>query len=470
MLTALVMTALLLGVGGAVDIAKLQSDKQYAQDYADSVGLSSAIFVSQNHRTPRNMAEGFMHGEAVSIDKAKDKGHKGSPMAVTVNYDLKVDEDVYVEVSGKTNTMIMHMFGFGNVDFTATSTTKFRSNVIRPNSVALVLDNSGSMWFDDRPADCGKKDIFCKTTPFIRPANAKVRMDALKSAAKSFLAKMTDMNARYEKQYPTKARAVRTAMLAYNEQNIPTMEKPFHWGVIEDADINSMTPFGGTNSFPSMGKVLDWMKNEDAIHMVENQEKPIKYVIWLTDGMNTAGQEVWTPEEGTNYWRTQVEVCNWNGCRLRYVYEEGRLFDSDGNEIDDFDGNGVDGEDNSGGIEIESFPPNNEQSWQEGRLSYSSDHDTLEECVALKQNGVEIYAIGFALRAGVYYTNDWQYLSGATETYKIPRHVKNNALHLMTQCATSADHVMMASNGEQLNRVFDRIGNKLAEESIRIAD
>lgn len=501
---AIGMTTLLVGVGAAVDVNRLHSDRQKAQDFADSISLSAAIFVTQNDRMPRNSHEGFVDGKTYHHGE-KDRNKNGD-VSFQVNYDMDVNEEIVVEVTGTTSTIFMHVLGHENVTYKATSTAKFKSNTITPNSVALILDNSGSMWFDDRPGTCSTGELFCETSAYSRPENPIKRIDGLKLAANSFLAQMNDMNLRYEESNPEGTRAVRTAMMAYNEDNISIREVPFNWGILSSGEINAMTPGGGTNSFPSMGKVYDWITGEAAIHEAENGEAdPIRYVIWLTDGMNTSGQQIWTPEVGTNYWRRAEEQCNDTGCRTVYIYEDGKLFDETGNRQNDFEfdfefddleefvGNQVNNDVANqltelieqgfeGALErsenafeealarrYETQPPDSEHDWEEGRLNFSVDYDTIEKCQAMKAEGIEIFAIGFALKAGTYYTNDWGDIYNIP-THMLGRHIKNNAVRLMLECASSNDHVMLPSNAEQLSAVFDKIGNKLAEESIRISN
>ncbi len=490
MMFALASTALLMGAGVAIDLSKIHHEKEQAQALADSVSLNAAIFVSNNNRKPQN-DEGYMHGKKYNSSTDSLNGGDGSDMDFTVRYDMNVNHQVEVEVKTSAPTMFMHMLGRETVNISATSTAKFNSNMLEANSVSLIFDNSGSMWFDDSPGTCATGTKFCDVADFSRPANPIRRIDGLKSAANTFLSNLKEMNLAYQERYNTSARVVRTSMMAYNQANIGTLEKPFEWGVLPMSDINSMTPGGGTNSFPSMDKIATWMESEPAVHKAENGiDDPIRYVIWLTDGMNTSGTQTWTPAAGTNYWRTPEEQCTSTGCRTVYRYEEGRViedFDEEDLEdlIDDLIAEAEENDLNFGELveiakEIDlsvldqgarvTAPPNFTGDWEEGRLTYSVDQDTLESCEALKQDGVEIFAIGFALKSGTYYTNEWGDLPGATEVRKVRNNVKDNSTRLLLKCASSPKHVMLPNNSEELAAVFDVIGNKVASNAVRIAN
>ena len=65
--------------------------------------------------------------------------------------------------------------------------------------------------------------------------------------------------------------------------------------------------------------------------------------------------------------------------------------------------------------------------WEEGRIYLSSDVETRNTCDQMREDGITVYSIGFALDAGRYETNEWQNLPGAYSPFTVTPDTKEKA-------------------------------------------
>lgn len=81
----------------------------------------------------------------------------------------------------------------------------------------------------------------------------------------------------------------------------------------------------------------------------------------------------------------------------------------------------------------------------------------------MKNAGVKIYTIGFALEPGDYtgYTN--------RQIARLSSYSSNKAYTFLRSCASSPDHFVKAENTAALNDAFDKIGKDIISDVIRVA-
>ena len=99
----------------------------------------------------------------------------------------------------------------------------------------------------------------------------------------------------------------------------------------------------------------------------------------------------------------------------------------------------------------------------EGDLTLDSDSETLNACTNMKNEGVEIFTIGFALEPGFYYNQD-----NPNQPREVTNGVQAAAFGLLSQCASDEDHFIIAGEQNDLQSAFNTIQNAIVKELIRI--
>ena len=144
------------------------------------------------------------------------------------------------------------------------------------------------------------------------------------------------------------------------------------------------------------------------------------------------------PEEGTGQWLGMVcKRRNWWGTCTRY------------------------GQDT---VE-QTTKPTYGYDWEEGSWQPTANLSSTADCTAMKNDGVKIYTIGFALADGCYKTNQ----TSTSWTYLSPE-VRDQAYAFLSDCATEPSTFLTAENAEQLEDAFTRIGNDIQTEIIRLSN
>ena len=265
------------------------------------------------------------------------------------------------------------------------------------------------------------------------PANAQPRITGLENTVETF---MLDLNARLGAQVSSSRRVLRTGMLPYNHEVIADGTVPMQWGRIPSSDITDMEASGATNSSPPMAEAWDWLRDEDLPHqneaarMNEPAEDPLKFVIFMTDGQNTTGTYNFVADDTTNRWYAYKTLF---GHGPVWWVSQGGPYDSD---------------------------------FQQGYLYLASDEETLEACQEMNDEGVKIFAIGYALQPGHYNENN---PDNNTATREVTVGMQATAHGLLSGCATDASTMFIeADNVEQLEAAFAEIQNAIVEELIRI--
>jgi len=466
---AISLTAIIGAMGAAMDFAVLSSADARSQSIADTTALAAAIYVKTNGRPPTGTGE-LVEGEHKASDLGYD--YKGfvvdgaDGVKVHIKYDDNAKE-VTTTVSGKTNPILVQVLGFSDLNFNAQSVVSYLNIEDKfPASIALVLDNSGSMAFDDRlPVSVENVDYTkpcwrwnfrrgyfrstCTETHEhgVRADGATVRLDGLKASVIKF---QDDLRARLGTENDSSRRTIRMGMLPYSSMIIANGERPMNWGYIPEGNpshptnfsingsgIRGMRATGGTNSSPPMARARTWLQAEDAIHAQEaervgtpNDKDPLKFVIFMTDGQNTSGNWQFTP-----------------GPTGRYHFRR-------------FDGSYASRDTPAPGF-------------VEGTATLLTDQETTQACQAMHNDGITIFTIGYALEEfGDYRVNKW---GGSDDDdlhdddlFNVSESVQSAAYNLMENCASTPDHFIRAGDADQLEAAFDEIQNAIVEELIRL--
>ena len=539
---ALSLTVIIAGVGSAIDIAMLSNSDARSQSIADTTALAAAIYVKNVEEIPTNRNQGLI-GKYTADELGYDyrnwviDGAKG--VIIDVAYD-EVAREATVTVDGYTRPTLMQILGFEQLKFSAQSVVKFHEKDIQnPASIVMVLDNSGSMHFDDIPVNPITKAA---------PVDGVTRMVGLKSAAKNF---MSDLKTAVGPQPKdgTVDLVLRTGMMAFDSAIVRTV--PMDWGYIADGEFDAMTPLAATNSAPPLTAANGWLNVTEPVEHEKNLpgKTPLKYLILMTDGKNTIGAEEWVARDNTQNWRryvtnrtskaglTDVEtnyvetapescrteysdrwelVCNFsdsNGNNYQqeygpysysprpqsgsYTYKVGRgrnkrtirvrynCASQSTTPVEEEVCTPAQTEPRYSGYEyFEGVEPyDTDPDWEEGEFDIASNIQTRKECDSLHEAGVEVFTVGFALVPGQFEVNKWPGKASYGDIYppdKDPFTGKeytesdgvesaNKAKSILQYCASSPQNYITAENSEALKKAFDRIGNTIIKEIVRIA-
>jgi hypothetical protein len=208
----------------------------------------------------------------------------------------------------------------------------------------------------------------------------------------------------------------RTALFPYSSALINSRIINPKWGTLSNGNINNMRANGGTRSTAALRRVKTKFALENNIHELENgTSEPLKFLVFMSDGANNGAQQVCGPDYAFEYW-----VDTYPGENNRVYCEPRNWFD---NWVDYYPG--IDG---PGYISPENI-------------------SSLVECTAMKNAGVIIYAIA----------------------YDVAENERALAEQFMQDCSSGIDdYYQYASNGTDLQRVFDAIGESIVKEVIRI--
>lgn len=468
-LTFAVSSVAVIGcMGAAMDFSTLSNAEARSQSIADQTALTAAVFVKTYGRQPipavgtenssSNTSDSSFGGSSPDADDVPDSeegyldkryrtysaeelgydfkgwvdgGAKNVDVAIT--YD-DVSREARVEVKGKTRPTFMQIFGHQRLDFQANATAKYADyDLYDPASVLMVLDNSGSMSFDDKPRWFDTSDLSWKDEEGVQP-----RIDALITHSTAFYRKLWSL---VGDQTSDKKKILRTGMLSYNSNTLNSNSVAMNWSIQSSLNsLNNMVASGGTNSAPSLATAKSWMSGEDKTHENMHGEKPLKFVVFMSDGLNTSGGSTWIEEEGTGQWHG-------NRC-IRYRRNGScRKYGKDTVESETKPDFGYD--------------------WEEGKWVSTADLNSIADCTAMKNDGVKVYTIGFALSEGWYDTNEY---FGYKAYEYIDTEIRDKAYSFLTQCASEPETFLTAENAQELEEAFERIGKDIATEIIRLSN
>jgi len=424
---ALCLTVIISAMGAAMDFAILSNADERSQSIADTTALAAAIYVKNHGQPPQGDGE-LTHGthlaSALGYEYKSFVVNGADGVNINISYDDNAKE-VTTTVSGKTTPLLVQILGFSELKFKAQSVVSYMNIEEKfPASIALVLDNSGSMAWDDKLADSPYQNGSAWFGD--SPAGAIPRISGLKTTINTFT---SELSARLGSETDGGRRTVRMGMIPYNSGIIATGQHNMDWGYIPTSKENDMTAAGATNSNPPMAQASTWLSQEDAFHTAEatahNEfDKPaLKFVIFMTDGQNTAGNYEVVPGN-TGYWYGTI-----NG---RWYYSTG--------------------------------PYSN---FVEGTLELDTDRVTIERCQSMKDDGVHIFTVGYSLTVGAYNDNNHSG-SGEDRAQYVTQGMSSTAYSLLRSCASKPENFIKAENSDKLEAAFDEIQNAIVEELIRL--
>lgn len=431
---ALTSTVVVGIMGASMDFATLSNAQKRSQSISDSTALAAAIFVKNNDRPPQNSDEGYMD-ESERVYTAADLGYdfKGwveggaDKVEVRVNYDDNAKEAT-VTVKGATIPTFLQVINKTKLEFEAKSVVSYLEVHNKyPASIALVLDNSGSMKWDDKLA---LNPYYNNGWRGTSPADADERIAGLKTSVNTFTG---ELRSRLGTEDDGGRRTIRMGMLPYSSNIVAAGVVDMKWGYVNSTETARMVPSGSTNSNPPMQRAELWMDNENTFHRDEatshneDYKEPLKFVIFMSDGQNTLGSYEFYPNENAPvYWRQ-----NSNGS--------------------------------FSGIWASSY--NGQSGYQRGHLRRSTDRLTIDSCNDMKARGVEIFTIGYALEEGAYNANN---SNSPNRAEYVNLWNQTNAYNLLQSCASKPENFVKATDGTELEEAFDTIQNAIVTELIRV--
>lgn len=432
---AVSMLGIMISIGATYDIAQISKAKAIAQYAADSMALTASIAIDTNND------DKFVGGDTYTYAQiGGGSADFTGTISGSVEYDVDDSEDqnlpagdkarllARATVSGVYTPAFMSMVpGITTINFTATSDVAYAATEGTPASIFFVVDNSGSMDWDD--------------------SDGNNKLGSLETSMKGFMTTLDSINVAGQNIF-------RTALYPYSQDYnqwysyidtdgvIPAKVVSPKWGKLTNGNITQMNTYYGTDSSGSMEDAQIAMTLEDAVHDAENgEDSPLKFVIFMSDGSNNSSyecstQNVWVPGHD-EYWIDTYYGYN------QYYYQEYWWFD-----------------------QWVTYYPASDGEYQDQQTcswDYWADIQTKASCDTMKADGVIIYTIGYSLEVG-YPTengqtqwNNYVYQSAVTR-----------AQSLLSYCATDNDHYILANSADDLNTTFLEIGQEIISEVIRV--
>ena len=273
MLFGLSVIPLLLAIGIAVDYNQAAAVQQKLNGTVDAIALAAAR-VHDDEDMRQSIGQKFLDGNL------------GDYLDGLVVQDLVVEfddetETVSVRVAARVPTHLMSLAGIDEQTVSSRSRVSYDGHASEPASVALVLDVSGSMGWNDK-------------------------IGTLRTAATSLLDGLEEADP--DTNY------VRTGLVTY-DTDIRTVVD-MDWGVDHTRTVvGGLTAGGGTASTNAVARAGAWLQgnNEQVLHdgrIDDNSDPEIsKIVIFMTDGSNNnSGDDTRTRALCDNYNRAGMEI------------------------------------------------------------------------------------------------------------------------------------------------------------------
>ncbi len=459
LMMAVSAVAVISVMGAAIDFSVVSNADSKAQTIADSSALTAAIHVKNNGAPPTSKSEGLLGSYT-----AGELGYNISDWvrngASGVNVDVRYDnvlKEVNVIVTGETKPAFAQVMGHQTLPFKAKSIVKYSDVELKdPASIALVLDGSGSMAWDDVVDNDPTND---ETESVSTVPGAKSRNESLKSAAKLFMDKLEVIE-----NSNTNQRILRTGMYVYHSSYDSSGSQKLSWGALDtgrNSKLNKLRKSGGTNSYAALKKAREDMTNENNVHLNEHGNgSPLKYVILMTDGVNseTSKSCIDKPLGTHDHWEGWV----WNNSKKE---SQKRVSES-------------------------RFAPKYGWGWQKKTVTNddtikectsqsSRDASTIAECQTLANQGTKIFTIGYGLEPGHYHMRSTRWndqtienAGSVKEGYHVhlPQRLTDRAYSMLQTCAEiSGGEFVAAKDAAELTAAFETIGTSIVNEVIRVA-
>lgn len=467
---ALSAIVILSATGAAVDYSVVANADSRAQSIADASALAAAIHVKNNGHKPSNKKEGLI-GSYTAKDLGYDVSGWVEKGAEGVDVDIAYDDtalEARVVVEGRTRPTFAQVMGYKNLPFKASATVKYSQVELKnPASIALVLDSSGSMAWDDRVDPVQSNDEYESSS---RTPNAVSRNESLITAASNFMNRLEPLEIGANGK-----RVVRTGLYAYNTSYKSNLSSPLDWGTLstgQNSKLAKLPASGGTNSSSAMAEVVSDMVGENQRHKNESGDgNPFKYVVLMTDGANNvthygSGGCQTFDRPRHKHWQYKYKDSYYGHTYTKQVHSRFEPRSNPGYyQVEDWK-------------EVEVGPGYD----QDTTCDYTSSYDaaTVGYCQGLAAQGVKVFTIGYGLEPGYYHTRqsyprdyDEQYDYTIYERYhvEIKKPITDRAYAMLQSCAEdSGGKFYKAKDSTELEKAFDNIGSDIVNEVIRLSN
>ncbi|MEM7728359.1 MAG: vWA domain-containing protein [Pseudomonadota bacterium] len=494
------MSALLIGAVATVDFSMASNNQAESQNLADAMALAAAVKIGEQVKTlghtkgkvkPTDM---YVEG---TVYKAKDLGFDfhglsdGTDVDITFAYDLDNNE-VRTVVRGQSQASFMSRMGIKSLAFSSESTAEIPTTELKhPASIALVIDNSNSMWSDEDPSapwdqahydtqynkfryqqkkNHSTSDMLARQAPTgleKRPTGTQQRIVSLRDALTSLNTTLSNAVADDPDQ-----KYLRMGLIPFNHNFINSKKSNMGWGTIPAAKITGMSPSGETDTSKGMDKARSWLWNEHNKYNSDIRSGLKRYVILMTDGQNTKNRTIQINSPGSGKWRGQIEEVTpgrWHTDRPCIRHETRYRTSGEGGSTP------YQACVERGPGTKRWIPEKSEWKWKtyrqatkptEGRNWKEVDwvDRTRHRCDEMRKKGWEVFTVGYALTPGIFQRN----LPGRPpqEYWATNQSEVDKAKDLLQYCATDKDNFLEAENAEQLKEAFEDIGASIANDSI----
>lgn len=263
---ALFTTMLLAGVMVAVDFSKLTSTKTKVAAITDAAALAGAQAFDRPDRL------------LVVKEFLKLNGDKSLPVSVMSEPIIRFDDatqEVSVSIDANVDLPFAKIFGMGNRDVAYRSVAGY-PGTMDPLTIAFALDISGSMG---------------GTT-----SDGQVKLTALKSASNALF----DIIEGKVKNPESIGKHIRTGVSAFNSGL--AVDQNMEWGFGQTrATIEGLAAGGATNTFSALENAHKQILDDRMVRITEKPDFDLarldEFVIFMTDGENTAGDPVFLDDE-----------------------------------------------------------------------------------------------------------------------------------------------------------------------------
>lgn len=413
---------LMCAVGAAFDLAQYNRAKALAQYTADNMALSASVAVDRKNPDKYTNDTDYQYGDIGGVGVDFTNSITGS-----VNYSAEDADGLLLAratVTGTYTPAFMSIFGVNTLNFSAVADVAYAQQEVKPATVFLILDNSGSMEWDDTAGNAKTQGLKDTVREFMVDLETKtggedprvLRTSMLNFSTENIIAETGQQNCFWQPQpdvwvwdfWPIWGHdepqpdieicnpvTIQTGSDAiYDESFVAPL-----WGRVPDNMIDLIVANGGTDPSDALLQVNTWINSETgpsgAHDMVNNELDPLQFIILMTDGKIESNDNAFALQESET------------------------------------------------------------------------------QCTDIKtKTNTFIYTIGYDLRAG-------QPTVGGVP-YEIPPGFLNSgpvnilqtdvdaAQTFLAGCATDANHYILANDTADLNDAFKKIGNKIVEEVIRV--
>lgn len=308
MMTALLLPVL-LGAGGiSIDLTQIMMTKSRLQDAADSAALAAASALANDKYTDADaklLAMQFLKTQMQDGSDLDDEAAK-EKLELLSNSEIDIKQIATVGTGKQFVVQINAQYGVDLNPLTrllvkdvstvkASTSAKSATESKNALSMFLVLDRSGSMSFITN--DVASTTQACQNyteSNWSKYPDLKATKPCYTSKISALKLAVANLVTQLNTADPNKE-LVRTAAVSYNDKMFT--ETKFAWGTDAAlAYVNAIptVPTGGTDSHAAFGKayekltVTDATKNEEYYHKEKNGQDPTKYIVFMTDGENTA--------------------------------------------------------------------------------------------------------------------------------------------------------------------------------------